>query len=96
MNPKGTPENLTRKGMGRLKGASNKSTRAKNDYFKAFFQLGGIKYLKKELKESKRSRQRFLLQTLPGLMPKKADLGEDGPKMVFYEVAPIHKPKIAG
>jgi hypothetical protein len=95
MNPKGNPENLTRKGKGRPKGALNKSTRAKNDYFRAFFQLGGIKYLKNELKESKRIRQRFLLHTLPGLMPKKADLGEDG-KMFFYEVAPIHKPENSG
>ena len=84
------------KGKGRPKGALNKSTCAKNDYFKAFFQLGGIKYLKKELKESKRSRQTFLLHTLPALMPKKTDLGGDGVKVVILKASPIDKPKNSG
>jgi hypothetical protein len=73
MNPKGKPENLTNR-KGRPKGALNKCTRAKEEYFRAFFQLGGIKYLKQELKESKRSRGKYLLDTLPSLMPKKTDI----------------------
>jgi hypothetical protein len=77
MNPKGMPQNMTRKGMGRPKGVKNKCTKAKEEYFRAFFQLGGIKYLKQELKESKRSRGKYLLDTLPSLMPKKTELDQN-------------------
>lgn len=73
MNPKGTPTNLTNR-SGRPKGALNKCTRAKEEYFKAFFQMGGIKELKKLLKESKHSKAKFLLDTLPSLMPKKTNM----------------------
>jgi hypothetical protein len=77
MGGPGRIENLKRKGKGRPKGALNKSTRAKDEYFKLFFQMGGIKELKKLLKESKRDRSKFLLDTLPSLMPKKTEIKAD-------------------
>ena len=85
----GRPENLTNKGKGRPKGAKNKCTRAKDDYFTVFFQMGGKKFLEKELKESKRNRGEFILRTLPSLMPKKTDIelsGKEGAPIEFTSI----------
>jgi hypothetical protein len=80
----GVPENLTYH-KGRAKGSKNKCVKAKDDYFKVFFKLGGKKLVEDLLATSKRAKERFLLDTLPGLMPKKTeiegslDLGGDKP-----------------
>jgi len=74
--PRGNP-NIP-PGPGRPKGAKNKCTIAKDEYFTVYFQMGGKKLLKKELNESKRSRSKFLLDTLPALMPKKTAVEVSG------------------
>jgi hypothetical protein len=53
MNPKGNPENLTRKGKGRPKGSVNKCTQVKEEFFQAYFKLGGLKNLLKLFADKK-------------------------------------------
>lgn len=84
MNVRGNPEFLPK---GRPRGAKNKATRAKEDYFKAYTRLGGVACLL-EILNDKRSRKEFLLRVLPSLMPKNGD-GEDAKKLlVEYGLTP--------
>ena len=82
MNPHGNPGSLPK---GRPKGAKNKATKAKEDYFKAYARMGGIACLIETLQD-KRSRKEFLLRVLPSLMPKNGDSEEI--KRIVYDLTP--------
>jgi len=94
--PGGRVQNLTRKGKGRPKGALNKSTRAKEEYFSLFFKKGGKKFLEQLLDKSIHARSKFLLHTLPSLMPKKTETKADGPRVIVMDYKPIQKPPNSG
>ena len=46
-------QNLTRKGKGRPKGALNKCTQVKEEFFQAYYKLGGLKNLLKLFADKK-------------------------------------------
>ena len=84
------------KGKGRPKGVPNKCTAAKDAYFRAFFQLGGIKRLKKVLNGSDKDMAKILLDTLPSLMPKKTEIKGERGRVIIMEVPIIDRPKNSG
>ncbi len=53
MNPKGHPETLTNRGKGRKKGQVNKCTKVKEEFFQAYYKLGGLKNLLKLFADKK-------------------------------------------
>lgn len=69
------PQNLTRRGRGRPKGSNNRFTTIKDEFFKAFRQIGGIKGLKKWILEDPKHRGQFY-SWLVQLLPKGIEVGK--------------------
>ena len=80
----GRPENLTNR-KGRPKGSKNKETQIKQGYIEAFTKLGGVKALVEEAKRNPSFRRKLLLETIPSLLPKKAEVDMGG----VVEVRPV-------
>jgi len=62
-------------GPGRPRGSKSKGAKIKDDFFNAYFKMGGKKWLLGFLADKRNARE-FLFKVLPSLMPKKVDLEE--------------------
>lgn len=74
----GKPENLTRKGLGRPKGALNKTTIAAKELIANVAEkLGGEAALLAWVKKSKRNQELFWTSVYPRLIPLQTDSSGD-------------------